>query len=405
MSMSMPMPMPLFLDHHALSVPSYYNLNNAFLPPSLMFETDYLPNAAYSSHPQLPQNPTPSTHLHLDSFRPDPNCTDQGGVPASSSLSRQNMAAPHGFGQVQQYQPSSSAAATTPNKPMKAAKNPRKRTRASRRAPTTVLTTDTSNFRAMVQEFTGFPAPPFSGSRKLDLFGSGSIFRTNPCGPDPLGHMNPLLPSAQKFQQPHPMADKRSANPNVDANSIISNALMSTITSSIAQMAANTGPATDTNAGTMASLLNLPKHPSSNHQNPIPLPSSNTLFTFPSLMHDHHNPLNTPTSGLLHRFGTEDDPSPQDHFGSKWDGPQGRADTADGNERGRWFNDDGHGRGSSQRVNRNGGCKANYTAAGAVASSSSDYHHRHNNDKGLENMTTTSRVEGAAVDNWFGSSD
>jgi hypothetical protein len=40
----------------------------------------------------------------------------------------------------------------------------RKRTRASRRAPTTVLTTDTSNFRAMVQEFTGIPSPPFAPS-------------------------------------------------------------------------------------------------------------------------------------------------------------------------------------------------------------------------------------------------
>ncbi|CAO2188095.1 unnamed protein product [Urochloa humidicola] len=40
----------------------------------------------------------------------------------------------------------------------------RKRARASRRAPTTVLTTDTSNFRAMVQEFTGIPAPPFASA-------------------------------------------------------------------------------------------------------------------------------------------------------------------------------------------------------------------------------------------------
>jgi hypothetical protein len=42
----------------------------------------------------------------------------------------------------------------------------RKRTRASRRAPTTVLTTDTSNFRAMVQEFTGIPSPPFAASAR-----------------------------------------------------------------------------------------------------------------------------------------------------------------------------------------------------------------------------------------------
>ncbi|KAH9605524.1 hypothetical protein KSS87_012400, partial [Heliosperma pusillum] len=39
--------------------------------------------------------------------------------------------------------------------------NPKKRSRASRRTPTTVLTTDTNNFRQMVQEFTGIPASPF----------------------------------------------------------------------------------------------------------------------------------------------------------------------------------------------------------------------------------------------------
>ncbi|KAK9069593.1 hypothetical protein SSX86_011497 [Deinandra increscens subsp. villosa] len=62
-----------------------------------------------------------------------------------------------------------------------AARNPKKRTRASRRAPTTVLTTDTTNFRQMVQEFTGIPNTPFSASssssnfsRRLDLYGGGS---------------------------------------------------------------------------------------------------------------------------------------------------------------------------------------------------------------------------------------
>lgn len=54
-------------------------------------------------------------------------------------------------------------------------RNPKKRSRASRRAPTTVLTTDTTNFRAMVQEFTGIPAPPFTSSyfppkSRFDLF-------------------------------------------------------------------------------------------------------------------------------------------------------------------------------------------------------------------------------------------
>ncbi|KAH9315819.1 hypothetical protein KI387_024446, partial [Taxus chinensis] len=38
----------------------------------------------------------------------------------------------------------------------------KKRSRASRRAPTTLLSTDTSNFRAMVQQFTGIPESPYA---------------------------------------------------------------------------------------------------------------------------------------------------------------------------------------------------------------------------------------------------
>ncbi|XP_042429069.1 VQ motif-containing protein 22-like [Zingiber officinale] len=36
----------------------------------------------------------------------------------------------------------------------------RRRTRASRKTPVTLLNTDTANFRAMVQQFTGFPTGP-----------------------------------------------------------------------------------------------------------------------------------------------------------------------------------------------------------------------------------------------------
>jgi len=43
----------------------------------------------------------------------------------------------------------------------------RRRSRASRRTPTTLLNTDTANFRAMVQQFTGGPGAPFA----------------HPCGP------------------------------------------------------------------------------------------------------------------------------------------------------------------------------------------------------------------------------
>lgn len=83
-----------------------------------------------------------------------------------------------------------------------AARNPRKRPRASRRAPTTVLTTDTANFRAMVQEFTGIPAPPFNSSsfprNRLDLFTTKSTA---------FEAAHPLLPylrrpSAQKPNSP-----------------------------------------------------------------------------------------------------------------------------------------------------------------------------------------------------------
>jgi hypothetical protein len=44
------------------------------------------------------------------------------------------------------------------------AKVGKKRSRASRKVPTTLLNTDTSNFRAMVQRFTGIPEIPFGYS-------------------------------------------------------------------------------------------------------------------------------------------------------------------------------------------------------------------------------------------------
>ncbi|XP_062188121.1 VQ motif-containing protein 22-like [Phragmites australis] len=63
-----------------------------------------------------------------------------------------------------------------PDPPAAAArKPPRKRPRASRRPPTTLFTTDASNFRAMVQEFTGFPVPPFAPH-----LGPGVLFGAGP---------------------------------------------------------------------------------------------------------------------------------------------------------------------------------------------------------------------------------
>ena len=113
--------------------------------------------------------------------------------------------------------------------PSGSGRNPKKRSRASRRAPTTVMTTDTSNFRQMVQEFTGIPAAPFSASAfptrtRLDLFGFGglgmsSIPRTAS------GSSLPLRPFPQKMlSHPLPMVPQAgsSSSSTASATDIIS---------------------------------------------------------------------------------------------------------------------------------------------------------------------------------------
>ncbi|CAA6665050.1 unnamed protein product [Spirodela intermedia] len=55
-----------------------------------------------------------------------------------------------------------------------ASRSSKKRSRTTRRELTTVLTTDTSNFRAMVQEFTGLPVLPFSSSFPRSRFPAAS---------------------------------------------------------------------------------------------------------------------------------------------------------------------------------------------------------------------------------------
>ncbi|PSS21509.1 VQ motif-containing protein [Actinidia chinensis var. chinensis] len=101
-------------------------------------------------------------------------------------------------------------------------RNPKKRSRASRRAPTTVLTTDPTNFRAMVQEFTGIPTPPFVSSSpfvrsRLDLFGAPGSTRSQPvdASSQPLPYL--LRPFAQKFQPPPPI-DPIGSSSNSNSN-------------------------------------------------------------------------------------------------------------------------------------------------------------------------------------------
>ncbi|OIS96013.1 PREDICTED: putative uncharacterized protein DDB_G0286901 [Nicotiana attenuata] len=107
-------------------------------------------------------------------------------------------------------------------------KNPKKRTRASRRAPTTVLTTDTTNFRQMVQEFTGIPTAPFTGSaytRRLDLFSTaGSAMRSGHL--DTLGLLYPSRPSAQKVNQVSPFMPQLSSSTSTSSSSLLSSSMI-----------------------------------------------------------------------------------------------------------------------------------------------------------------------------------
>ena len=79
------------------------------------------------------------------------------------------------------------------------ARPPRRRPRPSRRAPVTLLNTNTDNFRAMVQQFTGFPSGPDSSGYRP---GSGLSFGDPPMAMAPLGHFHHPRYVAQQYQ-PH----------------------------------------------------------------------------------------------------------------------------------------------------------------------------------------------------------
>ncbi|KAL5199745.1 hypothetical protein ABZP36_020948 [Zizania latifolia] len=79
----------------------------------------------------------------------------------------------------------------------------RRRSRASRRAPVTLLNTDTANFRAMVQQFTGIPAPPagsFAGPGGVPVINFGSDYGF-PAAVMPFDHLRQRQPTA--FQDHH----------------------------------------------------------------------------------------------------------------------------------------------------------------------------------------------------------
>ncbi|KAE8719556.1 putative carbohydrate transporter [Hibiscus syriacus] len=225
-------------DSKRESVPAFLNTSGHFSGalsnphPSLVSNNHHHQQPTFSDPwPSYLNSPfSQSQLLYIDGVRPgnlkyDPSCIDNGNLPDFSSL---GQLGPQGLNRGSF--PSSSSFHTRPphdnNGVRSSTKNPKKRSRASRREPTTVLTTDTTNFRAMVQEFTGIPTPPFPGSssfsRRLDLFGSGSGFRSGHL--EPLGSL--LRPSVGRVQ-PNPFASSSSSpsllnNPLVDAaNTII----------------------------------------------------------------------------------------------------------------------------------------------------------------------------------------
>ncbi|CAN4080453.1 unnamed protein product [Withania somnifera] len=219
-------------------------------------------NSPFLSHHQHPNNtffdtgaslfPQTSNDLIWSSSRgliSDPNfntpISSSSNVVAAGQLLHHNQNPFSGSSSLPTMQPPSMEAcnvvrAINPGQP-DVAKNPKKRTRASRRAPTTVLTTDTTNFRQMVQEFTGIPTAPFTGSpytRRLDLYSTaGSTMRSSHL--DSLGPLYPLRPSAQKVPF-MPQLSSASSSPLLTSLMPTTNtALGSTSTSTNFQLGSN----------------------------------------------------------------------------------------------------------------------------------------------------------------------
>ncbi|KAF2291533.1 hypothetical protein GH714_025240 [Hevea brasiliensis] len=219
---SRPESLPAFLNPSGHFGPSSSNPQHqpSLLPhhqqPTLF---DPSPNL-FHAFSQSPTNPNPNTSLlNIDVVRPrglrsDPYCTDlNSNLLVSRASSSQSFLGAQGSNQgplpsmqLRSVQDNGARSSSPSDQIPAVARNPKKRTRASRRAPTTVLNTDASNFRAMVQEFTGIPAPPFSGSpysRRLDLFGTvGSSMRSGQL--ETMGSLYPFRPSAQKPTALHP---------------------------------------------------------------------------------------------------------------------------------------------------------------------------------------------------------
>ncbi|XWS41552.1 hypothetical protein CRYUN_Cryun17cG0091700 [Craigia yunnanensis] len=448
-------------DSRAESISAFFNNNPSSLighvhlgnqpPPqqqqhrshssSAMFD----PLANYFCHPlsKSPQLTTkPNSLLNLDVFssknlRSEPNCTDLDGFIASSSpteqlLTNQQAQSRATFPSMQIPQGPESATKSsvsgTSDQPNNnnMVRNPKKRSRASRRAPTTILTTDTTNFRAMVQEFTGIPSPPFTSSpfprTRLDLFGTPSTVRSTHLDPSPPHYL--LRPFAQKIHPP-PFVSSSTASSLFPSSSMV-DAIASTPSTNITSASASNNNTTSTSTSInyqLPSEIGLLEHPPTllniNMQNSIldfqsllqaaskyPLPNPTFLGTKSQGSLDISSNDSPLKMGVLEEFGLS-----QGHVNTNLSGLQNMV-SSDGalprNENSTNPPSWGEGRGSQEHdqsllrsINGSYKCNSQRVSNGKLnnfSASSSDFH----GHKGPENVAT--RSEGM-VESWICSSD
>eukprot|EP00257_Ricinus_communis_P028331 XP_025015745.1 hybrid signal transduction histidine kinase A isoform X2 [Ricinus communis] len=289
----MPNPPPPPPDHHHHQHQTHHSM---FDPLSNYFDP------LSSSRPPPPLT-HPNSLLNLDmvwskNLRSDTNCTDLGGFIATSSsptqqfFTNQTQTGPTYNPSIQippvqettapSRGPGSASASgsnghqTNNTTTTNIVRNPKKRSRASRRAPTTVLTTDTTNFRAMVQEFTGIPAPPFTSSpfprSRLDLFGTAAASSLRSV----VSHLEPshpsylLRPFAQKIQPP--FLSSSSSSSMIDAIA------SSTTTSTNINSNATTNTTTNTTSNSDLSLLKYPQNLLNINMHNSPMLNFHSLF-------------------------------------------------------------------------------------------------------------------------------
>ncbi|GMI67667.1 hypothetical protein like AT5G65170 [Hibiscus trionum] len=226
-------------DSRADSISAFFNSNPSShigqQPPVMSQSMLFDPLSNFFDHP-LSSATNRNPQLNLDAIwskniRSEPNCNDLGGFMASQQAQSRVTFSSVQIPQGPESGTKASVSGTTDQQPNNnTVRNSKKRSRASRRAPTTVLTTDTTNFRAMVQEFTGIPAPPFTSlpfpRTRVDLLGTSSTMR--PTQLDPSSPHYVLRPFAQKLHYPPPFTISSSSMVDAIASTPSTNSTSST---------------------------------------------------------------------------------------------------------------------------------------------------------------------------------